>query len=235
MRGGKAANTISGGARSAELTLPRPDARRMLRLSLAAKASGTLGAPLITAVDRSTAWAWLPFAAPSRKLDQETLRAVAAEMPSCRVSLGLPALGIAGFRRTHDQAQTARRVAIAPGRSRQLVSFSDEGIAITSILAGDLESTRVWVNEVLGALAADDTNTEVLRETLRTYLISGENVSETAASMQLHRNSVRYRVNKALPECGSENMANRIDIAVALNACHFLGPTILRPAAPSRR
>ncbi|MFC9768594.1 PucR family transcriptional regulator [Rhodococcus jostii] len=195
-----------------------------------AAAAGTSGAPLITAVDRSTAWAWLPFASPSHKIDLDSIRAVAAEMPTCRISLGLMSPGTAGFRRTHEQAQAARRVAVAPGQSTQIVSFGDEGIAITSILAGDVDSTRAWVNEVLGALAFDDSNMEVLRETLRVFLISGENVSETATSMQLHRNSVRYRVKKAMIECGSENMANRIDIAVALNACHFLGPTILRPA-----
>jgi DNA-binding PucR family transcriptional regulator len=49
--------------------------------------------------------------------------------------------------------------------------------------------------------------------------------------MQLHRNTVKYRVTKALELVATPATSNRIDLAVALNVCHFLGPSILNAAA----
>lgn len=184
--------------------------------------------PLTTAVDGSTAWAWLPFTTAPSSLDMDRVRRVVAAEPSTRITLGLPAAGVAGFRRTHSQAQAARRVAVAPGNASCAVSFGDEGVAITSLLANDIESTRAWVAEVLGLLAADDEATEARRETLRTFLLTGGSYTETAELLQLHRNTVKYRVTKALDSLHPGVSSNRMDLAVALNVCHFLGAPALQ-------
>lgn len=116
---------------------------------------------------------------------------------------------------------------MSAGESTPAASFGDEGVAITSLLANDIDSTTAWVAEVLGPLARDTENMQVLRETLRVFFVTGESYTETAARMQLHRNTVKYRVTKALGERRTAVSSNRLDLAVALSVCHFRGPAVL--------
>jgi GGDEF-like domain/PucR C-terminal helix-turn-helix domain len=211
---------------------PAPDELRMLTqvVGKVAAVGGCTGTPLITAVDRNTAWAWLPFAAKPPPVDMEQIRRTVARARTAQASLGLSGAGIAGFRRTHAQAQAARRVAVTAGEGAAAISFGDEGVAITSLLANDLESTSAWAIEVLGGLAVDNENTRALRETLRVFFLTGESYTDTAVLMNLHRNTVRYRVSKALEQGATAIGTNRVDLAVALNVCHFLGPAVLTAA-----
>ncbi|MGZ4620798.1 MAG: PucR family transcriptional regulator [Mycobacteriaceae bacterium] len=212
---------------------PAPDELRILthivsKMAIAAKCSGP---PLITAVDRTTAWAWLPFVVKPATFDLDEIRRTVGHAHTCRASLGLSGSGAAGFRRTHAQAQAARRVVVTAGESPAVISFGDEGVAIASLLANDIESTSDWVAEVLGHLAVNNDHTKLLRETLRVFFLTGENYTDTAQLLNLHRNTVKYRVTKALEQCDTALTPNRIDLAVALNVCHFLGPAVLIPAA----
>jgi DNA-binding PucR family transcriptional regulator len=107
------------------------------------------------------------------------------------------------------------------------VSFGDQGVAVVSLLAGDIESTRLWVQELLGPLAVDRPGAEALRETLRVFFATGESYARTAELLSLHRNTVKYRVAKAFGERGEGREADRMDLAVALQVCRFLGPAVL--------
>ena len=210
-------------------TDPAPDELRMLaqvvsKMAVAARCSGP---PLVTAVDRETAWVWLPFVARPSGLDMQEMQRIVGQARSCRASLGLSGVGVDGFRRTHDQAQAARRVVVTSGETTPVISFGDEGVAITSLLANDMESTSSWVAEVLGHLAVDNEQMRSLRETLRVFFLTGESYTDTAAIMKLHRNTVKYRIAKALEQGETVISSKRIDLAVALNVCHFLGPAVL--------
>ncbi|MER5387654.1 helix-turn-helix domain-containing protein [Saccharopolyspora sp. NPDC002686] len=197
--------------------------------SLAAR-WGAGSPPIITAVDRSTAWGWIPMGRRQRAVDVDEVRRAAEDEPGCRIALGLPASGTAGFKRSHEQAQAARAVALASaGRTSAAVSFGDPGVAIVSLLAKDIESTRLWGSEVLGRLACDDENAAVLRETLRVFLLNGENYGRTAEELLLHRNTVKYRLGKVFADGASPSTHDRLDVALALQVCHFLGPRVLRP------
>jgi DNA-binding PucR family transcriptional regulator len=210
-------------------TDPAPDELRMLaqvvsKMAVAARCSGP---PLVTAVDRETAWVWLPFVARPSGLDMQEMQRIVGQARSCRASLGLSGVGVDGFRRTHDQAQAARRVVVTSGETTPVISFGDEGVAITSLLANDMESTSSWVAEVLGHLAVDNEQMRSLRETQRVFFLTGESYTDTAAIMKLHRNTVKYRIAKALEQGETVISSKRIDLAVALNVCHFLGPAVL--------
>ncbi|MGY2085059.1 PucR family transcriptional regulator [Blastococcus sp. SYSU DS0539] len=213
---------------------PAPDELRLLTsvVSKVAAGAGCSGAPLVTAVDRETAWAWLPFAARPAEVDTARIHRQVEQARTCRVTLGLTAPGVAGFRRTHVQAQAARRVATASGAPVPVVGFGDEGVAITSMLAADLDSARVWISEVLGQLALDNDASRVLRDTLRIFYLAGESYTETAEIMRLHRNTVKYRVSRALELRDPAARSHRVDLAVALNACHFLGSAVLTAPGP---
>lgn len=214
----------------------RPDAEsgnlRVLEevLRALAKSSGVGNPPITTAVDRTTAWGWIPLGRCPRTVDMAAVRQAVKSAGECRVALGLPASGVAGFKRSHEQAQAARAVALASGdRTPSAVSFGDQGVAIVSLLAKDIDSTRAWVSEVLGRLAHDDENAATLRETLRVFLMNGENYGKTAEQLTLHRNTVKYRLGKIFEDGRNPTAYDRLDVALALQVCNFLGRRVLRP------
>lgn len=184
---------------------------------------GAVGAPIITAADRTTVWAWIPFSG------GEPPRALAGRVslpPGLRMAVGLPGAGVAGFRRSHEQARAAYDVAtIVPRREPAVVGYGDRGIAVVSVMARDLPSTRAWVRELLGPLTADNPNVQALRETLSVYLATGESHVRTAEQMVLHRNTVKYRIDKAMAALPARG--DRMDLALALTVCDYLGPAVL--------
>ncbi|MFT3901222.1 MAG: helix-turn-helix domain-containing protein [Gordonia sp. (in: high G+C Gram-positive bacteria)] len=191
-----------------------------------ARAIGAGGDLIATAVDQETLWVWIPLGDQPPRLDTGALRAVLSLPPSLHIAVGLPAGGVHGFRRSHEQAIAAYEVAtVQQDPSAGLVGFGDRGIALTSLLAANLDSTRAWVREVLGPLADDTENAAVLRQTLGTFFATGESHLHTAEKLNLHRNTVKYRVDKAL---AGPRIHDRLDIALALQVCEFLGPTVLR-------
>ncbi|SDX65219.1 hypothetical protein SAMN05216215_101391 [Saccharopolyspora shandongensis] len=110
------------------------------------------------------------------------VRRFAEEAGDCRIALGLPGRGTAGFRRSHAQAQAARSVALASpdDQTPPAVGFGDQGVAIVSMLAKDVDETRQWVRDVLGQLAVANEHAATLRETMRFFFRTGENYARTA-------------------------------------------------------
>lgn len=193
---------------------------------------GAAGEPILMAIDRSTVWAWMPLDARPEAFDLEAVRDFAQGVANCRVSLGLPAHGAIGFSRTHDQAQAARILAVAmDDRAAPALSYGDQGVAICSVLARDMDATRNWVREVLGSLATDSEAHARLRETLRAFLGTGRSYTEAAELLNLHRNSVKYRIVKAAEERGRPFDDDRLDVELALQVCHFLGSSVMASAA----
>jgi hypothetical protein len=80
------------------------------------QAEGAGASPLFVAANRVTGWGWLPFKALAHDASEKTtekIRALVAErsdLPS--LGIGKFAPGIDGFRRSHQQAQRTRSVAI---------------------------------------------------------------------------------------------------------------------------
>ncbi|MFT7023659.1 MAG: hypothetical protein ACJA07_002759 [Rhodococcus sp. (in: high G+C Gram-positive bacteria)] len=187
------------------------------------------GPPIITAIDRRTVWAWIPLGSRTSALDTTELSAVLDLDESTRLAAGLPAHGIGGFRRSHEQARAAYSVATVPGTpTRSVVGFGDKGVAIVSLLAENLDSTRAWVWERLGVLAEDTPGAAVLRLTLNAYFSHDESHLRAAQYLNLHRNTVKYRINKALDQ--HTVSTDKLDLALALQVCEFLGPSVLKPA-----
>ncbi len=203
--------------------------RELIGLTHAARELGArLGGgvtPIVTAIDRSTVWAWVPLTGRDVTDDSSAI-AVRSTVPAgVRVAVGMPASGARGFRRTHEQARAAYSVASMPGGAAdRVIGFGDRGVAVVSLLAQDLESTRAWVHEVLGGLAEDTANASMLRETLSVYLATKESHLHTAERLNLHRNTVKYRIGKALAEVPGDR--DRLDLALALTVCEFLGPVM---------
>jgi hypothetical protein len=203
---------------------------RAISLSL-----NTDGPPIVTAIDRRTVWAWLPFGRRSPVTDTTELRAGTRLSEGIRLAAGLPGHGPGGFRRSHQQARAAYFIATVPGAPNSYpgISFGDPGVAVVSLLAKDLEAIRVWVREVLGELAEDSDQATTLRHTMSTYYATGESHVQTAQALTLHRNTVKYRVTKAveMTRTTSAGPHDKLDIALALQACRLLGASVLRGAS----
>lgn len=113
---------------------------------LAARAASS-SAPILTAIDHRTVWAWFPRGDNDAPVDMDLMRKFAAEA-SCRIAIGLPTDGLAGFRRSHHQAEAVRVVALASSSKMEpAVSYGDQGVAILTVLANDLEWTSTWVRD----------------------------------------------------------------------------------------
>lgn len=183
---------------------------------------------LFTAADRVSGWGWLPLEAAADPIRRIREFAAASDSPP-RLALGTVQPGLSGFRRSHRQAQDARRVALAGQRDRRVIAASDPGVAAAALLTSDLAQTREWVCQTLGPLARDSESEARLRETLRVFLGEGSSHKAAAERLNLHTNSVKYRVQRAI-ECRARPITgDRLDVELALLACHQFGDAVLLP------
>jgi DNA-binding PucR family transcriptional regulator len=198
-----------------------------------AESAGVVESSLFISVDRLTGWAWIPLSADDAPNAVARICAFAeARADAPRVAVGNPLPGVEGFRRSHQQAQEARTVAIASGSdARRATAFDDPGLSTAALLGSNLGSARVWVAEVLGPLACRTENDERLRETLRIFLRCGSSFKAAAEELHLHFNSVKYRVQRGLERRGRPISEDRLDVEVALLLCHWYGDAVLTTPA----
>jgi GGDEF-like domain/PucR C-terminal helix-turn-helix domain len=197
------------------------------------EAAGAAAAPLFVAADQSCGWGWLPYrtAGPDAVADVVSkVRRFALSRPDPpSVAIGTMAGGVEGFRRSHREAEEARGVAIVSDRRGQtVIAATDPGLSVVARLGGDVVATRDWVATVLGGLASDDENDARLRETLRVFLGCGSSYKVAAEDLNLHFNSVKYRVARAVARRGREIGSDRLDVELALLACHWYGSAVLQ-------
>ncbi len=144
-----------------------------------------------------------------------------------RLAFGSPGFGPAGFRASRSQASRIAHVTSDP--TARVTSYADEGIPVISRLVDDLPATRAWVHDVLGELAVDSGAAARQRDTVRVFLESAFSYSATASQLMLHRNSIRYRLEKASLQLGRSVTDKPLDTQLALALCRVLGSVILVP------
>ena len=189
--------------------------------------AGCHGDPVFLPRDESSAWAWLPLGT------RDTFDSAAAGTDGLDADIhfafGGAAKGTTGFRITHQQAIAAQAVALASGSpAPRAITFSQ--VAPVAMMLTSRELLRPWVLGTLAGLAADDEHHARLRETLLVFLRSGGSYKATAQQLMLHKNTVQYRVRKAQESLGRPVGDNRHDVELALEASHWLGSYVLRPA-----
>jgi hypothetical protein len=194
------------------------------------EAAGIGAGPLFVAADRSCGWGWLPYRAVVADAVEKVRRFALTRPDSPSVAIGTMAGGIEGFRRSHREAAEARGVALVrEHRGPTVIAASDPGLSVVARLGGDVADTREWVAAVLGDLAGDNENDARLRETLRMYLACGSSYKVAAEELNMHFNSVKYRVGRAVARRGREISSDRLEVELALLACHWYGPAVLQP------
>tara|TARA_B100002003_G_scaffold182467_1_gene170693 strand:+ start:3760 stop:5031 length:1272 start_codon:yes stop_codon:yes gene_type:complete len=106
-------------------------------------------------------------------------------------SLGETARGVEGFRRSHVQARALLEVGKQYSVDRVL---QWPKYAATAIFIRNKELTDWFVKSTLGELVSTDQKIESYRETLKSYLLSGNSLLHAAESQSIHRNTVVYRL-----------------------------------------
>jgi carbohydrate diacid regulator len=109
----------------------------------------------------------------------------------CRIGVGKPAGGISGYRQSYFDALMGARFAERTGDDRHVVYFYEHNIL--RLLASVPELARkIFISNHMGGREWDP----LLLLTLQTYFAMEKHVSETAAALYIHRNTLLFRLNK---------------------------------------
>jgi len=119
--------------------------------------------------------------------------------------------------RYDDEVVTKSAAAIVDRLGEQLAAMTE---AIQQILERDIAELRG---------ATDSENDALLRETLRVFLNDGCSYKAAADDLNLHSNSVKYRVQRAVDRRGRQITDDRLDVELALLVCHWFGAAVLEP------
>ncbi len=172
--------------------------------------------PLTVIASGSSRWVW--FATPS-DADPGAVLAAIEDVPRVRVALGLPAAGIDGFRRSHlDAVATQRLMYNVPGATR-VARYAD--VQLVALAAQDVERAKEFVARTLGELAGASPE---LRNTVRTYIHEQFSASRAARALFAHRNTVLNRLQRAEQLLPAGLDGRGVEIGVALEIVHWLGP-----------
>lgn len=130
------------------------------------------------------------------------------------MAVGRTYAGREGFRRTHDEALAAQRVArSAQTRADRATCYED--VHLEALLLRDLEAASWFVVSELGDLADPGEPAATLRATLAAYLATRSPVA-TATQLYIVRNTVAYRLRR-IEELLPHPIAKRsAELAVAL-------------------
>ena len=139
-----------------------------------------------------------------------------------RLAVGRPAPGVDGFRTSHEQARRARRVARLLHATAEVTRYED--VAVPDLLTREPEVARRVVETTLGPLARDDEAARRLVGTLRVFLEEGQSYSRAARRLDVHENTVAYRVRRVLELTGQEDAGSLV-----LRAAVELLPLLDRP------
>ncbi|MEN4463673.1 helix-turn-helix domain-containing protein [Mycolicibacterium conceptionense] len=194
------------------------------------QAIGADANPLFAPVDRATAWAWLPYRVRPTDPEIQIRSFLSRARHPPNVAVGSTDNGVDGFRRSHQVSIAAWELGRIRGADTSFViAAEDPEVMLAAILAGNLPRLRDWVAWVLGPLAADTDNDARLRQSLRVFLRSGS-YKIASEELNLHVNSVRYRIDRAIERRGRSIADDRLDVEMALMVCHWYGTAVLQPA-----
>lgn len=129
-----------------------------------------------------------------------------------RITVGGPAEGVEGFALAHREARAAQAVALAQVRPEPVTAYAD--VTALIMMARDHEAAWRYVIRTLAGLAEPDAGW--LRETVRHVLTAG-GTEAVASALNVHKNTVRYRVAQAERLLGRPIRERAGDLLLALD------------------
>ncbi|WP_354697984.1 hypothetical protein DSM112329_03644 [Paraconexibacter sp. AEG42_29] len=164
--------------------------------------------------DGAQSWiGWLGRPDAFAEHDLARLRTAAAERAT-RLTVGEPATGITGFRRTREQAREAATVQHMLLDAPPTLWFRD--VWLETVLLQDTSRARAFLVAQLGQLLPPGAVNDRVCETLLAWLSTGSHVA-AAATLGIHENTVRNRLRQAEAAIGGATIQHRrVEIEVAL-------------------
>ncbi|TQC48321.1 PucR family transcriptional regulator [Rhodococcus sp. WS4] len=177
---------------------------------------GTPTASLVIPVGLQAIWAW-------GAVTPDPTRALTSALPAFGdtfVVTGQLGSGMEGFRRSHLEARAVERlVRLRVGHPP--TTTAHERIGLEVLLLADPESAVQFASRLLGPLAGDDPRMADLRSTLSLYLDMDHSLAKVASEEHISKNTVTYRVQKALSLCTPSD-GSTTDLRAALRIYEWL-------------
>ncbi|WP_043664800.1 PucR family transcriptional regulator [Streptomyces xylophagus] len=194
-------------------------------------ATATLVVPVATG--RLWAWGTVP---PGGTHGTGSWKAIgeALSRQQMQAAFGTPGDGVAGFRRSHREAERGERVERlrreAARVPRYATAYAD--IAAVALLATDLDAAGDFVRRELGGLAVRSAPMAALRTTLFHYIDAERSLVDVARRLHVARGTVTYRVKRAQEVLGHDIEDRRFTLHTALALAEELGDAVLLPQDP---
>lgn len=167
-------------------------------------------------------WAWIATESPA---STDVIAGIG--VPSgTRIAVGSPARGSSGFRQSHRDAVAAQQIASVSTSTRACTLYRE--VELPYLLSRDTEALREFLARTLGPLAEPTEHAARLRETVAAYISTGGSPTDAARHLQVHKNTVRYRVEQAFALIGTEHHGDHADLGLALRCIDTLGIGWLR-------
>jgi len=208
------------GSHVALIAWSMPSSSRDLRSVVEAtlRERGAASASLVLPVGLQTVWAW-GAVSPGKPHQRSAL----PSFDDTFVVTGEVGSGMNGFRRSHAEAKAVERlIRLRPAQIPCSVAY--EHVALEVLLLSDPDTADRFVSHVLGPLAQDEPRMAELRSTLRRYLDMDHSLAKVAAIEHISKNTVTYRINKALDLCGYSGETTT-DLRAALRIHEWLTGT----------
>ncbi len=151
------------------------------------------------------------------------VRAPEAVAAGVRLAVGEPAPGLAGFRRTYEDALLAQRVARLRERRPGSVTRYEDAVLI-GLLSQDTDVARRFVSGELGALIDESDSVRRVTATLKVFLEEGSSNVRAARRLGVHENTIAYRVKRAEALLGRPVDDRRLELRAALLLVDALRP-----------
>ncbi len=162
---------------------------------------------------------WLRFPSALSVGDRSAV-AAALNDPKVAVTAGEPGAGVAGFRRTRNDALAAAALRRRFEGIDGFLWFRD--VSLELCLLADENAARRFMEDELGDLNAAGEREERARQTLLAWLSCGSS-SVVAQRLFLHENTVRLRVGQAQDLLPADLQGRRAEVLAALRLRALLG------------
>jgi PucR family transcriptional regulator, purine catabolism regulatory protein len=164
----------------------------------------------------------------ARKLAERVDKQTFGEFPQARLATGIGRIqtDLLTLRESHTQASQARTMGARLAEQHPLY-FGDLSVYRLLFQLEHSPELESFCNEILGTLIEyDRTQKSNLVETLLAYFAHHENLTQTARTMHLHRNSLLYRIARIqeITHWDLSNSETRLAVQLALRAFRMLSP-----------
>lgn len=153
--------------------------------------------------------------------EEPDISAVPRDRDGLRVAVGRLGRGVEGFRRSHQEALLARRVASLSERS-SIACASFGSLALDALLTQDIGEARRFVMHELGPLTDGSDASRRLSATLEVFLQEESSFVRTGRRLHIHENTVAYRIRRVEELLGHRVSERQLELRAALRVARFV-------------